>query len=698
MDITQIVNSPSTNVYKKEMVDALKLSFPGLTEMDIREAIDYSILKRGSDSRAYLDNNYKKVKENKTLFEITNYIIQREPIITVSGVMFRKHGFCPNPFVMLIQEFLKQRGIYKNTMFKYPKGSEEFEKYNILQLSEKVSGNAMYGASGNHTSIFYNLYVAQSITMQGRSCIASAIMLFEATMANNVKFLSLNDVVTFINNVRREPVINYPDEVIIDRDKYVNVEECFFKIIYSCGFYWVPTEKEMTLIWDILNQCNQHELNKLFYKNNLFWFVDNSVVMNKIISILSTLDTPFIDPNKPPECIKDSMDELYDMIYEWVYYDKQYMDRIDRTENMYRCVSMLTDTDSCFISFDGWYRYILNKTFNIPMPIKEIEIDEKTGEVEQAFDIAYDYDFYTDEIIESQNIIRPDVISPQVGFRCSIINILASIMGKLAIDYMGKYSDNSNSTTCHDGSRRKSFFILKNEFQLKRALITDGKKNYCAYQERQESNIIPREKALAITGMPLKKVGVPESTKVRLQKILLEQILDNPGDISQVEIVKQLAILEKQIIEAIRNGSKEYFKPERIKAMDAYDNPMRESGVKASIVFNYLKDDDMEPIDLNTRNSVLIIKIDINNKNVDTLIEKYPTIYTKIVELMKKKEFAKGITGIAILDDMQVPEWIKDYIDYTTIVNDNLRSFPCEAIGIDRMESKYINYTNILRF
>lgn len=698
MDITQIVKNPSTEVYKREMVDALKLSFPGLTEMDIREAIDYSILKRGNDSKAVLDNNYTKKKENTTLFAITDYIIQREPIITVSGVMFRKHGYCPNPFVMLIQEFLKQRGIYKDTMFKYPKGSEEFEKYNILQLSEKVSGNAMYGASGNHTSIFYNLYVAQSITMQGRSCIASAIMLFEATMANNVKFLSLNDVVTFINNVRREPIMNYPDEVIIDRDKYVNVEECFFKIIYSCGFYWVPTEKEMTIIWDMLNQCNQHELNKLFYKNNLFWFVDNSVVMNKIISILSTLDVPFIDPNKPPECIKGLMDELYDMIYEWVYYDKQYMDRIDRTENMYRCVSMLTDTDSCFISFDGWYRYILDKTFNIPMPIKEIEIDEKSGEVNEAWETAYDYDFYTDEIIETQNLIRPDVISPQVGFRCSIINILASIMGKLAIDYMGKYSDNSNSTTCHDGSRRKSFFILKNEFQLKRALITDGKKNYCAYQERQESSIIPREKALAITGMPIKKVGVPESTKARLQKILLEQILDNPGELSQVEIVKQLAILEKQIIQAIHDGSKEYFKPERIKAMDAYDNPMRESGVKASIVFNYLKDDDMEPIDLSTRNSILNIKIDINKKNVDNLRETYPEVYNKIVELMQKKEFAKGITGIAILDDMQVPEWVKDYIDYTTIVNDNLRSFPCEAIGIDRRENDNINFTNILRF
>lgn len=697
MDITQMLNSETTQIYINEMMEALKLSFPGLYESDLREAINYSIIKRGSDSKAVLDNNYTKTKEKTTLFAITDYIIQREPIITVSGVMFRKHGYCPNPFVMLIQEFLIQRGVYKNNMFKYPKGSEDFEKYNILQVSEKVSSNAMYGASGNHTSIFYNLYVAQSITMQGRSCIASAIMLFEATMANNVKFSSLNEVITFINNVRREPRKIYTQEIIIDRDKYVSVEECFFKIIYSCGFYWIPTEKEMTLVWDILNKCNQEELNALFYKNNLFWFVENSMVMNKIISILSTLDTPFIDPNKVPDCVKDQMDELYQMIYEWVYYDKQYMDRIDRTENMYRCVSMITDTDSCFISFDGWYRFILNKTFNIPMKIKEIEIDEKTGEVSEAFDKRYDYNFFTDEVIEAQNIIRPDIVSPQVGFRCSIINILASIMGKLSIDYMGKYSDNSNSTTCHDGSKRKSFFILKNEFQLKRALITDSKKHYCVYQERQESSIIPKEKALSISGMPIKKVGVPDSTKIKLQKILFDEILNNPGQISQIEIIKQLAILEKQIIQSIHDGNKEYFKPERIKAKDAYDNPMRESGIKASIVYNYLKDDTDEPIDLGTRNSILNIKIDINKNNIDTLKDKYPIVYEKVLNLMQQKEFSKGITGIAILDDKPIPEWVKDYIDYTTIVNDNLHTFPCEAVGIDRREKDAINFTNIIK-
>ena len=697
MDITQMVKSKTSDIYKNEVLDALKLSFPGLYEWELREAIDYSIMKRGGDSPAVLDNDYKKVKEKTTLWQVTDYIMSREPIITVSGVMFRKHGSVPNPFVMLIQEFLNKRAEYKGTMFKFPKGSEEFERYNILQLSEKVSGNAMYGASGNHTAIFYNLNVAQSITMQGRSCIAAAIMLFEATMANNVKFSSLNEVIAFINNVRREPDSMYSDDYIIDRDKVPNVEEVFFKILYSCGFYWVPSEKEMTLVWDILNRCTQHELNKLFYKNNLFWFVDNSVVMNKITQILSTLDTPFIDPNKPPECIKDMMEELYQMIYDWVYYDKQYVDRIDRTENMYRCVSMLTDTDSCFISFDGWYHYILDKTFNIPMKIKEIEIDEKTAEIQKAFEIRYDYDFYKDEVIEMQDYIRPDVISPQVGFRCSIINILASIMGKLAIDYMSKYSDNSHSTTCADGSKRKSFFILKNEFQLKRALITDGKKNYCAYQERQESSIIPRDKALDVKGMTLKKEGTAESTKIALQRILMEQILDNPGEISQVEIVKQLAILEKQIVQSIYNGDKEYFKPERIKASTSYDNPLRISGIKASIVYNELREDGDEPIDLSTRNTVLNIKIDLNKKNVEQLKDSNPNVYRKAVELMKKKEFEKGITGIAILTDKPIPEWVKDYIDYTTIINDNLRQFPCEAVGIDRRDKDAINYTNILK-
>lgn len=137
------LDDKSISIYKREMIDALKLSFPALYTSEIEEAVNYSIMKRFYNVSAVLDNNYEKKKQDTTLYAVLNYIIEREPIITVSGVMFKKHGSCPNPYVDLIQEFLRQRGEYKTEMFKYPKGSEQYEKYNILQSSEKVSANAM---------------------------------------------------------------------------------------------------------------------------------------------------------------------------------------------------------------------------------------------------------------------------------------------------------------------------------------------------------------------------------------------------------------------------------------------------------------------------------------------------------------------------------------------------------------------------
>ena len=83
---------------KKEMLDALKLSFPGMYESELIEAIDYSITKRSKDTNVTLDNNYEKKTQNTTLYSVLNYIIEREPIITVSGVMFKKHGTCLNPY------------------------------------------------------------------------------------------------------------------------------------------------------------------------------------------------------------------------------------------------------------------------------------------------------------------------------------------------------------------------------------------------------------------------------------------------------------------------------------------------------------------------------------------------------------------------------------------------------------------------
>ena len=124
---------------------------------------------------------------------------------------------------------------------------------------------------------------------------------------------------------------------------------------------------------------------------------------------------------------------------------------------MIRNVSIITDTDSTIISFDAWYRYVLQDVYDKPMKIKElvtnpfihIDVDE-FGDWDRPNPFEhiapeYDYDFYRDEVIEKEKFINPFKVCPQEGLRYSIINIISHILGRLFVDYMIRYTMNSHS-------------------------------------------------------------------------------------------------------------------------------------------------------------------------------------------------------------------------------------------------------------
>lgn len=693
--------------YSQVAVRMLQLSFPYLSQTELRTAVDYSVRKRMKNGNLYVENNYKHTKINSTVLEMANYILERRPIITSAGVMFEKHADSVNPLYKLIDIFINNRIKYKKEMFKYPKGSEQFEKYNLLQLLAKLDANALYGAIGAPSSVFYNIFIAESVTTQGQSCTKAAILAFESFLADNVQFGSLNEIVTFIDNVCNEKLTRkYKDSDILDGN--IDMSEAFFKIMSNCGFGgYYPSEDDMLIVWNIMMQLGQEDINRLFYKNNLYYFMDNASMTKAMEVILCKLEMPFMDPNHPPKEIDVEINAFWDIMKEYVYYGYQYIDRMDRVETMIRKVAIIADTDSSIISLDAWYRYNLDKYYDIPMQIKnrlyKPLIKFKTDEFGDVINLIkpiekiepeYDYNWYTDEIIEKEKLINPLYVIPQEGLRYSIINVIAYCLSKMILDYMERYTMNSNSYDPEHRGPNSCKLVMKNEFLFKRVIIA-GKKNYADIQELQEGNIVPKEKGLTVMGMPITKSTLPESTRERLKEILYEDIL-NCDEIDQLKLLKDITLFEKEIHKNIHDGDRKYFKPVTVKSIDNYSDPMRIIGIKATLVYNALKDDGQELIDLSARNSLDLVKIVIKASDLDRVKELAPDRYDKCIELLQYKQFKDGIDIIALPLNEKLPDWIMEFIDFSEIVNSNLSTFPLDAVGIRKMSKSSINSTNIL--
>ena len=692
--------------YRDDMRNIINRLCPKLTLDEIEEAMNYSIAtayKAGKEKWGHnvvVDNNYTKQRAEMDFLTLANEMIEQKPIITTQGVLFKRHGV-KNPFYNFIQYLLDKRDEAKKEMKKYPKGSELYNKWNLKQLNYKVSCNALYGCAGQYTSVFYNLYLCTAVTGQGRGCISASITMFEGLLSDNMKFGSLTEVLQYIENIdqdqKKPDMRKFNDWDVLDRN--VTIEECFLHIIGNCGWNgWVPSDTAVDIIWKTICNLDQRTINVLYYKNNLYAFCENTKVSNLILTMLTKLEAPYLNPNKVPKEIEHELVMFKDLIYEYCYYRHIWIDKLERVYTMMRDVVLITDTDSCIISLDGWYQYVLAKTVGVPMKIKytqeEIKLAAEKIELEmRKTEPTKEYDFYNEQLVDAKRKKYPLIIIEEDNLRYSIVDIMSYVVSQLILDYMILFSENYNTAT----EGRECLLIMKNEFLFKSLLLTYGAKNYSSLQLVQEGNIVPEDNQFDIKGMPISKVGIPESTASALKDILEYDILRS-SFVDQVDIFRKLNVLEKQIYESIKNKKKEYHKPARIKSMSNYKEPFHIQGIKASYAYNQLKSPSEPEIDLRERNTVLIIKVTINKKTVDKLVDEFPEYYSRMVKLMQTPEFKGKIEAIAIPEDSDIPSWIVPMIDYTTIIHDNLRNFPMDEIGMSKVESKDVTHTNILKF
>ena len=167
-------------------------------------------------------------------------------------------------------------------------------------MVDKIDVNGLYGTLGMYKSLIYNRNVATSITAQGRLYISTAGMFFEQFLANNVKFNSLDEVVVFIKHIQSERSNRkYDDREILSR--WISREELFAKLVLDCGYNWIPNEEELDIIWKLTGDIDQEDRNRIYYKNNLYDFLENISMQKSIRYMMSILQTPFLTPSEIPE-------------------------------------------------------------------------------------------------------------------------------------------------------------------------------------------------------------------------------------------------------------------------------------------------------------------------------------------------------------------------------------------------------------
>lgn len=632
-----------------EVKNKLKLIRPDLTETQINEYLLNVVKKKLKNPPCVLDNNYINKKLETDLLSIYNWIKNNKPIIGGYGVFYKNQNESVNNIARMIYKFLLSRTEIKNRMKlnleKYGPDSYEYKQDDRLQGAEKVNANACYGAGGAKVSFSYNLYAAASTTATAQSLISTACAAFESFMSNNTLFYDLDEIITFIHNIKNEKrKIKFSGIKTVDKDQVIE------RLINTC---FKPKKINVNKLDEILDNLDIEDLNRIYYKNNLFEFVLNCSEVNYRLKKIMKETESFRAPEKKfmTKTLEKDLEIIWKYLSEFVHYKHPVYNRIFRLKTDIRKSVLVIDTDSNMLIIKKWIDTIFNNFIS----------SDNTKTTEENIYIA-----------------------------TSIIGVFITNMIQ---DTLNQYCDNANVLKDYWKN-----INMKNEFFFELLITTSVKKNYIGKMLLREGK--PMKGKIDIKGLSFVKSGISEEIGNTMKDIIQKYIVGDSIDIRNVII--SLNELSNKIKTSLKNGDPIFTKPMAVNTLKMYKDPLSEMGIRAVIAYNAVYPNN--PIEL--PDHIRAIKVNMSKKeDIESLSETNPEIYNALCREIfdsSNPRIAKGVTSIAIPQTMEkIPEWIIPFIDIETIIEDNVKSFfpVLKSLGLDIINTRATNkmYSNIIR-
>lgn len=223
-------------------------------------------------------------------------------------------------------------------------------------------------------------------TGSAQSIISTTETLFEGFLVDNYKFIDINEAFHYMNYILSQDY-KIPEWIIrvSHEDLYERIVNMFYDDVYI-DEYEEPIRR-------YIFHLTEDEVTKIFYKNQLFLFIKkhkklcnlfdklfdsienlsyaesvNDIPKN-LVKLFSSSDSNermikdynayvnnqyFMDPNSPPDTIKDILKKLNEYCMTYVYVPYISIDRIQRLKFFKRKTVAIVDTDSNILALDSW--------------------------------------------------------------------------------------------------------------------------------------------------------------------------------------------------------------------------------------------------------------------------------------------------------------------------------------------------------
>ena len=618
------------SLFVKDWVDDnviyFKLQYPQAEEPRLREIL-YGIAKKHITNRGvYLHNDYQDdMRVDSDLLKLYDWFQTSKPIAAGNGTFFYTHDKKFSPVQNVIDGRITARKTYQKERDKHilaggDTSSYLYRYFDMMQMEAKVAINAIYGAFGARTFQLYNIYTAASTTATAQSLISTTAMAFESFLTNSVKFKSLGELMTFLGNV----VVKDEKNLTLHGLKIYDDKEMIYNHLKKQFMNF--NESYAPIIRNTIEHRTPEELTRIYYANNLFAFVENDMIKSRLIRIYN-VTTSFRNPNEVPDNIIDDLNFIWDYCREFVFYNHAYTEQINRLKHDVRSSVILIDTDSNVINIKPW----------VDWTQKELWI--KSTSTMDENDMRF----------------------------CSV-NILAFLVTKMARELLDRYADD-----CHVVKRYHSRLNTKNEFYFPKILLANVKKRYIAHIKLKEGKEVNK---IELKGHDFKKAGSSADIENDLMNIIKKNIINHPL-IDVVQIMNDVASLERKIRKSIENRERTYLVRMNCKVAKVYADPYSEGAFTGPLLWNLINPDN----EIMIPDKCDIVFISIPNEKV--LMEKLGTKYPDIAETIRKNIFHSGIKGLekglkylALPNDgSPIPEWVSSVIDIERIVTRNAGTF-----------------------